>query len=335
MKADNIYLKEIIMKIKLGDVAKVADVSPTTVSRVINNRGYISDKTRKKVEKAMKDLNYYPNEIARSLYTNRTYFIGLILPTINNPFFSELALHIENLFTDMGYKIILCNSLGKIKKEQAYADMLMRHQVDGMIVVSYNRGIEEYKNPRLPIVAIDHYLSPNIPVVGSDNYTGGKLAVQHLIDQGCQAIVHINGPFELETPAQLRRKAYEDLVGNPITYELREQFDEQSATETIRRIFEEHPETDGIFASDDMIAAFCLKVAKELKIKVPQDLKVVGYDGTEIAMSLLPQLTTIRQPIKDIAQESVSELIELIDDPTKEIAKETFLPVQLLINQTT
>lgn len=323
------------MKVKLGDVAKVAGVSPTTVSRVINNRGYISEETRKKVEKAMKDLNYYPNEIARSLYTNRTYFIGLILPTINNPFFSELALYIENQFTDLGYKVILCNSFGNIKKEQAYADMLMRHQVDGMIVVSYNRGIEEYKHPKLPIVAIDHYLSPNIPVVGSDNYEGGKLAVQHLIDRGCRSIVHINGPFELETPTQFRRKAYEDLMEHPITYELKEQFDEKSATETIRRIFKEHPETDGIFASDDMIAAFCLKVAKELEINVPQDLKIVGYDGTEIGMSLLPQLTTIQQPIKEIAQKSVSELIELIDDPTKEIEKETFLPIQLLINQTT
>lgn len=323
------------MKIRLGDVAKVAGVSPTTVSRVINNRGYISEETKKKVEKAMKDLNYYPNEIARSLYTNRTYFIGLILPTINNPFYSELALHIENYFTELGYKVILCNSFGQIEKEKAYAVMLMRHQVDGMIVLSYNRGIEEYKNPKLPIVAIDHYLSPNIPVVGSDNYTGGKLAVQHLIDQGCQYIVHINGPHELETPAQFRRKAYEDFVENPITYELKEQFDDKSTTETIRKIFKEHPEVDGIFASDDMIAALCLKIARELKIKVPDHLKIVGYDGTEVTMNLLPQLTTIQQPIKEIAKESVSELIELINDPEKEIEKETFLPVKLLINQTT
>lgn len=323
------------MKIRLGDVAKVAGVSPTTVSRVINNRGYISEETRKKVDKAMKDLNYYPNEIARSLYTNRTYFIGLILPAINNPFFSELALHIENTLTELGYKVILCNSYGKIEKEKSYVVMLMRHQVDGMIVVSYNRGIEEYKNPKLPVVAIDHYLSPTIPVVGSDNYAGGQMAVQHLLDRGCQSIIHINGPNELETPTQLRRKAYEDLVDNPITYELKEQFDELETIETIRKIFKEHPETDAIFASDDMIAAFCLKTARELNLRVPEDLKIVGYDGTEVAMSLLPQLTTIQQPIEGIARESVSELIELIDNPDKEIAKETVLPVKLLINQTT
>jgi|SRR5690625_1152795 len=323
------------MKIKLDDVAKAANVSPTTVSRVINNRGYISEKTRKKVKDAMEKLNYYPNDIARSLYSKRTYFIGLILPTIDNPFYSELALYIENICAEMGYKIILCNSLGHIEKEEEYTIMLMRHQVDGIIVCSYNRGIEAYRNPRLPIVAIDHYLSETIPVVGSDNYNGGQLAVQHLTESGCRSIIHINGPFELETPAQFRRKAYEDSVEHPITYEIRQPFDESYTVKIIKRIFKEHPETDGIFASDDMIAAHCLTTAKELGIKIPQDLKIVGYDGSKTVRNLLPQLTTIKQPIKDIAQEAVSKITILIDDPTKELKHETFLPVELLNGETT
>lgn len=323
------------MKIKLKDVAKAANVSPTTVSRVINNRGYISDKTRQKVENAMKKLNYYPNDIARSLYSKRTYFIGLILPTIDNPFYSELALYIENLCSEKGYKLILCNSIGHIEKEEEYTVMLMRHQVDGIIVCSYNRGIEAYKNPRLPIVAIDHYLSQTIPVVGSDNYTGGKLAVQHLMDAGCESIVHINGPFELETPTQLRRKAYEDLVQHPITYEIRQQFNETYALDVIKSIFEDHPETDGIFASDDMLAAHCLTIAKELGIDVPQDLKIVGYDGSNTVRNLLPQLTTIKQPIHDIAQTAVSQIIALIDNPEKEFQPETFLPIKLIAGETT
>lgn len=323
------------MRIKLEDVAKVAGVSPTTVSRVINNRGYISDETREKVKQAMKDLNYYPNDIARSLFKQRTHFLGLILPKINNPFFSELAFHIENLCAEKGYKVILCNSLGNIEKEKEYVVMLMRHQVDGMIVCSYNRGIEEYKNPRLPIIAIDHYLSPTIPVVGSDNFTGGKMAVQHLIDQGCKSIIHINGPSELETPAQLRRKAYEELVANPITYELHRLFDASDTIATIKKIFKEHPETDGIFASDDMTASFCLKVARDLGINVPEELKIVGYDGTEIVRDLLPQLTTIKQPVYEIAKTAVLQMIDLINNPEKKIASETFLPVELLINHTT
>ncbi|MBO0994921.1 LacI family DNA-binding transcriptional regulator [Bacillus sp. SD088] len=323
------------MKVKLEDVAKRAGVSPTTVSRVLNNRGYISDKTRQKVEQAIEDLNYYPNDIARSLFKKRTNFIGLVLPTINNPFFSELALYIENICSEMGYKVILCNSLMQMEKEKAYARMLIGHQVDGIIVCTYNRGVEAYKQPKLPIVAIDHYLSPTIPVVGSDNYAGGKMAVQHLIDQGCRNIIHINGPVELETPTQMRRKAYEDLVGNPITYELIDLFEEEYTAMSIKQILKKHPEADGIFASDDLIAATCLKVANELGIDVPDQLKIVGYDGTETVMRLLPQLTTIKQPIEDIAKTSVSKLMNLIENPNTNEVLETFLPIELVINETT
>ncbi|MFS0881530.1 LacI family DNA-binding transcriptional regulator [Metabacillus niabensis] len=323
------------MQVKLEDVAKLAGVSPTTVSRVLNNRGYISEKTRKKVEDAIKELNYYPNDIARSLFKKRTNFIGLILPTINNPFFSELALYIENICSNYGFKVILCNSLGQLEKEKSYAEMLIRHQVDGMIVCSYNRGIEAYKNPKLPIVAIDHYLSPTIPVIGSDNYEGGRLAVQHLIDVGCKSIIHINGPFDLETPTQNRRKAYEDLVEKPITYELNNLFNEEATAATIRQIFNDYPETDGIFASDDLIAATCLKVAQELHIDVPKQLKVVGYDGTQTVSSLLPQLTTIRQPIEDIAKTAVIKLNEIIEEAQTDETMEIILPVQFVKNRTT
>jgi len=321
--------------VKLEDVAKAAGVSPTTVSRVLNNRGYISDNTREKVENAIKELNYYPNDVARSLFKKRTNFVGLILPNVSNPFFGELALYIENICFSLGYKIILCNSNDQIEKEKAYSAMLIRHQVDGMIVCSYNRGIDTYNYPKLPIVAIDHYLAPTIPVVGSDNYAGGKLAVQHLIDQGCKSIIHINGPLELETPAQFRRKAYEDLVEEPITYEITKALDDEDSIAIVKSIFEEHPETDGIFASDDMIAASCLRIAKELGLHVPDQLKVVGYDGTKTIMHLMPHLTTIQQPIEDIARTSVTKLMDMIDNPEFSGHYETTLPVKLLINETT
>ncbi|WP_047983544.1 LacI family DNA-binding transcriptional regulator [Ornithinibacillus californiensis] len=323
------------MKVKLEDVAKLAGVSPTTVSRVLNNRGYISDKTRKKVEDAVEELNYYPNDIARSLFKKRTNFIGLIVPTINNPFFSELSFYIEKISSNLGFKVILCNSLGEFEKEKSYATMLIRHQVDGIIVCSYNRGIEAYDNPRLPIVAIDHYLSPTIPVVGSDNYQGGYLAVKHLIDQGCKKIIHINGPGDLETPTQNRRKAYEEIVDNPITYELNNLFNEEETAKTIRKIFRDHPDVDGIFASDDITAAVCLNVADELNISIPNDLKVVGYDGTDTVLSLLPHLTTIQQPIEEIANTAVLILNKLINDFEIERNTESVLAVQLVKNSTT
>lgn len=322
-------------RVKLEDVARVAGVSPTTVSRVINNRGYISDQTRKKVKLVMKELNYYPNDLARSLYKKKTYFIGLIIPTIKNPFFAEMTFHIENLSADLGYKTILCNSLDNLSKEEAYSNMLIRHQVDGIIVCSHNRGVSTYERQNIPVVAVDRYLSSTVPVVSSDNYMGGKMAVQHLIDSKCKYIIHISGPRDLETPAQLRRKAYEDIVENPITYEMKGEFDIESTTRLINKIFIEHPEVDGIFASDDITAVVCINVAEKLGIQIPKQLKIVGYDGTQTVLDILPRLTTIQQPIEEMAKNAICNLIKLIDDPKAKVSLETVLPIKLLKNETT
>lgn len=126
------------MKPGIKDVAKVAGVSPTTVSRVLNNRGYISEETRKKVYDAMEEINYYPNEIARALLNNRTYFVGVIVPTVTSPFHGEVVEQIEYYLSQKNYKMLLCNSKNQMDTEKAYIDMLRRNQVDGMIVGTHN-----------------------------------------------------------------------------------------------------------------------------------------------------------------------------------------------------
>ncbi len=325
-----------MMKPKIGDVAKVAGVSPTTVSRVLNNRGYIAETTRKKVFEAMEKLNYYPNDVARSLFTKKTYLIGLVFPTTSNPFYGQLIFHLENVAASLGYKILLCNSQGRQDKEKGYLEMLQRNQVDGIIAGAHNRGIEEYEKTPLPIVGIDRYLSNNIPVVSSDNYDGGKQATQLLINRGCKNIIHINGPITLETPANLRRKAYEDVMEEnqlpPLTYEVGHEY---SLEELIKNLFDENPLVDGIFASDDMIASRVLKEAKERKIRVPEDLKVIGYDGTDTVRFLLPELSTIQQPIEEIAKMSIEILLKQINGESSEIKLETTLPVNLIERNTT
>ena len=112
------------MKAKISDVAKIAGVSPTTVSRVLNNRGYISKETRENVYKAMKEINYFPNDIARSLFNKRTNLIGMIVPQTSNPFFGELAFHIESICASLNYKVLLCNSLNRIDKEKKYPEII-------------------------------------------------------------------------------------------------------------------------------------------------------------------------------------------------------------------
>lgn len=318
-------------KPKLADVAQLAEVSPTTVSRVLNNRGYIGEKTRKKVYAAMEELNYYPNEIARSLFINKTFIVGVIFPTTNNPFYGQLIYHLENFCESLGYKVLLCNSGGREDKERAYLEMLQRHQVDGIIAGAHNRGIDLYHKSRMPIVSVDRYLAEHIPVVASNNYHGGELATQHLIDQGCKNIIHINGSRALETPANLRRDAYEDTMKkNNLPYKTYEAFGSY-----LEVIFDENPQLEAVFASDDMIAAHVLNEAKKRKINVPDQLKVIGYDGADTTRMLLPDLSTIQQPIEEIARVSVELLMDQINNPDKFEVKNVHLPVELIKEKTT
>jgi DNA-binding LacI/PurR family transcriptional regulator len=170
----------------IKDVAKISGVTVTTVSRVLNNRGYISEATRQKVNKAIEELDYQPNEIARALFRKKSNLIGLIIPNVSQQFFAELTSHVEYHAYIKGYKIILCNSYQDSEKEKSYIDMLKRGQVDGIIIVSHNLENSEYLNLRLPIVAIDRLLSENIPYIDSAKQPIGKvgcLAVETIINQ--------------------------------------------------------------------------------------------------------------------------------------------------------
>lgn len=327
------------MKPKIQDVARLAGVSPTTVSRVLNDRGYISDETREKVNKAMKELNYFPNDVARSLFNKRTNLIGVILPTVSNPFFGELTFYIENICNSLGYKILLCNSLNNIDNEERYLEMLMRNQVDGIIVGTHNQGILQYKNDNMAVVSIDTDLSENIPIIGSDNYNGGKIATELLLSKRCKNIINIDGEFNLRTQARLRKIAYEDVMKSnnriPITYEIVSTFDGGNQIQIANKILDEHPEVDGVFATNDLFAAAFINEARKRGRKIPEDLKIVGYDGTETSRSLLPDLTTIKQPIELIAKTSIELLIKEIEGDFSNRKSKIALPVSLIEGKTT
>lgn len=320
-------------KPKLEDVAKHAGVSPTTVSRVLNNRGYISEETRKRVHNAMEKINYFPNEMARSLFTKQSNIIGLIFPTVSNPFFAELIYNIEIKCEELGYKVFLCNSLNNMDKEKKYLDMLQRNQVDGIIVGSHNRGIFEQVSTSLPIVAVDQYISNSAPIVSSDNYLGGKLATEHLIKRGCKKIIHISGPSRLDTPTHLRTSAYKDIMTayglKPIIYEINKTFNAKENHKVISQVFHENPDMDGIFASDDMIAANIYNKAVGIGKNVPEELKIVGFDGTEAVRNLLPQLTTIKQSIPEMAERAVIILNKKIKN--EEISSHLCKPLNIIL----
>ncbi len=319
------------MKPKLEDVAKLAKVSKTTVSRVLNKRGYLSQETIDKVHAAMEQLNYQPNVVARQLYKKQTNIIGLLFPTVANPFFGELIEALEKKLYQEGFKVLIGNSMNDPEKETDYLNQLLSEQVDGLIVGTHNQGIKEYKYANLPIVAIDRIMNEDIPVIESDNYAGGALATTRLINMGAKKIVHTNGPIDLETPAKRRRIAYEETMRanqlDPITFTLDFNIPYDEKKRLFYELFETYPDVEAIFASNDVDAALILQVAQELKRSVPEDLLVIGYDGTTITRSILPNLTTIIQPIDDMATTAIQVLKQRLK---KEVTDtEYILPISL------
>ncbi|HTG68342.1 MAG TPA: LacI family DNA-binding transcriptional regulator [Candidatus Udaeobacter sp.] len=322
----------------IHDVAKIADVSVTTVSRVLNNRGYISEMTRTKVYKAMEDLNYQPNEIARSLLRKQSNVIGLIIPNVSHPFFSELANHVENYAYGLGFKMLLCNSQLDKVKEKDYIEMLKRNRVDGIIMGSHTLQVEEYINLSSPIVTIDRQISGDIPYISSDNFTGGRLAAELLINKGCKKIAHICGNLELQLLANQRTDAFQAVMKEKGIEHLIIQtdmnvFDQAQYEQIIHRLFQDHPDIDGIFATSDIIAAYAVKECAAAGKRIPSDVKIIGYDDINAARWMTPEITTLKQPIAEIGKTAVDLIVKQMSQEPFEA--ENILPVTMIERATT
>ena len=267
------------MVAKLTDVAKLAGVSPTTVSRVINKKGYLSEKTIQKVNDAMRELGYKPNNLARSLQGKSAKLIGLIFPKISHVFYAELIDKLEHELFKKGYKTIICNSEHDSEKEREYLEMLEANQVDGIISGSHNLGIEDYNRVTAPIISFDRNLSPDIPVVSSDNYGGGVLAAQTLVKTGAKDIIMITGNDNSNSPTGLRHAGFASILPDAPIINVSSDFSPVRKEMEIKNILTQQ-KPDAIFASDDLTAILIINIAKELGISVPDQLKVIGYDGT-------------------------------------------------------
>ncbi|MDR1606344.1 MAG: LacI family DNA-binding transcriptional regulator [Streptococcaceae bacterium] len=317
----------------LKDVAKIAGVTPTTVSRVINMRGSLSQETIDKVHRAMQELHYQPNALARSLQGKRSKLIGLIFPSVSYPFYGEIIHAIESKLFTRGYKAILCDSENDPVKERDYLTMLMANQVDGIITSSHNKEIHEYEHDNLAIVAFDRYLAEGIPIVSSDNFAGGQLAVAHLYELGCRKIAMIAGSYDTKSPTHNRLLGYQqklsDLNLSPLVHYLTKNSTLEGKRQTILKFLSE-TETDGIFCTDDLTALMVKDIASELNLK---QIQVIGYDGTQLIQNYLPSLATIVQPIDALAELMVTLLIEEIENKAFIPEKRYTLPVTLKKSQ--
>ena len=318
----------------MKDVAKLAGVGVGTVSRVINKNESVKESTRLKVEKAIKELNYTPNEIARTLKISQSKTIALILPTIWHPFFSELAYYTEENVSKRGFKMILCNSSSKKEKEIEYLDMLKQNKVDGIIAITYN-DIDRYVSSNLPIVSIDRHFSEGVAYVTSDNYNGGKLAVNKLIENGCKKIAFMGTHNERNTDVDNRRKGFEEgSIAKNIEYKIFDEIEtEQDLEDKMEKFLRQNINIDGIFTINDFFGLRVIKILEKLNKKIPKDIKFIGYDGVKMSYEQDFIMSTIRQPVEQMAKEAVEMLFKMIEGDYT--SKKVKLPVYYIKGDTT
>ncbi|QKE71391.1 LacI family DNA-binding transcriptional regulator [Arthrobacter citreus] len=321
-------------KATIRDVAKEAGVSVATVSRYINNISYISPETEQKIKVVMKKLDYKPNEIARGLAKQKSKTIALIIPDISNPFFPELVVAIEEVAKLKGYSLILVNSNNDDLKNPKFWKEFQSRYIDGFVLASFEFNEEILKslqNLQIPFVRVDRAVDTHTAnSVGVDNYKGAIMAVEHLYKLGCEKIAHISGP-DVFIPAIDRLRGYQDTlqkyfpIQEPIVYQ--GDFAMESGKQLTQRLLEDHPDVDGIFLANDLMAIGSLKALKMLNINVPTDIAIIGFDGIKITEMVEPELSTIVQPIYRIGVAATNKLINLIEetDDTEEYQLEVAL----------
>ena len=321
----------------LKDVAREAGLTVTTVSRVLNNRGYISDDARRRVADAIEKLNYRPNEVARALQNKKSNTIGVIVPHIRHPYFAEMISNLENAAYKKGYKILLCNSQSTKEKAKEYIDICTSNRVAGIILCSQKISVKTFEGLDIPVITIERAMETATASVECDNKNGGKLAAEKLIEAGCNNLLFIKSEDAPATPANQRFVGFMDAcekagVSVKVAQPNEIDYNSLSYVEWLESILKENPTADGIFAGSDVIAAQTLQVCRRLSIQVPEDLKIVGFDDVNIASLTTPQLTTIHQPIKEMANVAMDLLNDAADG--KVVPKKTILPIKLVERET-
>lgn len=306
----------------IRDVAAKAGVSAATVSRIINNKGEATPETIARVHKVIKELGYKPNVVARSLTSRKSNTIALLVPTINNPFFPELARGVEDVANSYGLNIFLCNTDDEREKVNNYLVTLRERYVDGIIINSLNltnKDLEELDANGIPTVTLDRTFSTHdFSSISVKHRVGAQLATKHLIDIGCKRIGLIRGPEDDLTAVQ-RMWGYRDYVKDFDWFDQSwislGDFSVKSGYLCMKELFQRHPDIDGVFASNDLMAIGLLKAAHEWGRKVPDELAIVGFDGIDMSQYTAPPISTIKQPIYEMGKMAMKELLRLIKEP--------------------
>ncbi len=330
------------MEATIKDVAQLAGVSYTTVSRALNDKRGVNRKTKLKVLEAAAKLKYRPNALARGLVNKRSDSIGLVIPDITNPFFPKVARGIEDGANEAGYSTIFCNTNWEHSKEKRYIDLLVEKRVDGIILAPISPAVTFFPKSlrsRVPIVYVDKVPQDSIgSFVMIDNVRGGYLATKHLIDSGYRDIGFIGAPNDSSTIDE-RLKGYR-IALEEHGVKLNEghirfgDYRRETGFNIIRKMIREKSYPRAIFAENDLLALGALQGAKEEGLSVPEDLAIVGFD--DIPMASFPEvsLTTVCQPKYRMGRLAVEILLEAIEGGEEFAPRRVVLEPELIIRKT-
>jgi LacI family transcriptional regulator len=328
--------------VTIRDIARTVGVSPSTVSRALSHSPLVNEATRKRIVEAARDLGYERNEVARALVKGSSGAVGLVVPDITNPFFSDIARGVGEIADRAGYGLLLCNTEGRPDRELNYVRLMRRKRVDGLLLCSATVDppyLDEVRRSRTPFILVSRLCNdPDLSYVVTDDTAGGRLAVEHLVALGHRRIGFIGGPEDVQASRD-RMQAYLDVLaehGLPSDERWRcfAGFTQDSGREAGGRMLSLPNAPTAIFAANDVTALGLLEVADGLGLDVPRDLSVIGYD--DISYCSLPriQLTTVAQPAVEMGQIAADWLLSRIEDETAGAMQRVLRP-RLVLRSTT
>lgn len=308
----------------LKDVAKLAGVSTATVSHVINGTRFVSEELQKKVNDAMSALDYQPNMMARALKMGFQKTIGVIVPDCTNPFFAEISRAIDRYCFSKGYNIILCNTDNNLDQQSSYTNMLISKHIDGVIFISSDNSeedVEKFQKHSIPIVIADRIGKyHNVDSIIVDNEKGGYEATKYLINRGFTKIGCISGPSFISSSSQrvlgYKRALKESNIELVDEYISVGDFHFAGGITAANDFLKLKEKVEAVFATNDMMALGFIDTLRNQGVSVPKDVSVIGYDNIQLAQFMSPKLTTVAQPLEELAQTATNLLLKKINKQT-------------------
>lgn len=320
--------------VTIRDVAEAAGVSATTVSRALSETGRIGTATRERIRRIAEELEFRPNELARSLGSSRSMTIGVVVPDITNPFFPQLIAGAEGAAREGSRTIFLVQSPDSVSAANDFGQLRAK-QVDGIILVGnpFRQAADLMSAVGdTPLVVVDRGASlPDVVTVCSDHRTGGRIAVEHLVAHGHSGIAHLTGPAGLDV-AEARTEGYRAamVAAGLVPRVVAAGFTAEDGERAVRQLLAADGSVTAVTAANDLVAIGAIHGLSDLGFDVPGDISVIGYDDIGLASFVHPALTTVRQPTQELGRTAVRELEAMISDPGHSPSAVP-LPVELVV----